>query len=90
MPQPSARPTIIDISTAALFMTGMAPGSAQTTGSISVLGASSKWSGCAAFGTRVNILVRVASSMWISRPILTEAFAIFAVFGSAVVAMGGW
>jgi hypothetical protein len=90
MPQPSARPTIIDISTAALFMTGSDPGSAHTTGSISVFGSSSKWAGCAAFGTRVNILVRVASSMWISRPTLREDFAIFAVFGSAVVAMRGW
>lgn len=62
---------MIDISTARRFMTGRTPGNAATIGSTSEFGSASKWSGWAAFGTRVNILVRVASSTWISRPIFS-------------------
>ncbi|QKK06935.1 MAG: hypothetical protein HND58_01350 [Planctomycetota bacterium] len=71
MPQPRASPTRIDISTASRFITGSAPGRASTVGSIRVLGAASSSAAlpaCAGLGARENILLRVASSTWISMP----------------------
>ena len=63
--------TIMAIWTASRFITGSAPGRARTTGSMSVLGAALSYSGCAGLGQRENILVRVASSTWTSRPTLS-------------------
>ena len=51
------------LSRASLFMTGSVPGSASTTGSVSVLGGSPK-----PVATRVNIFERVLSCTWTSSP----------------------
>src|SRR5262249_1199196 len=61
---PSARPTAIVRSTAARLATGSAPGCAVQAGQMRVLGSPPD-----SFGQRQNILLRVESCTWISRPI---------------------
>ncbi len=79
MEQPSAAPTSIDISIADRLSTGRAPGRDRTTGSMSVLGSALSNSLHAGLPTRVNILVRVASSIWTSSPTISLTLVISAM-----------
>jgi hypothetical protein len=61
--QPSSCPALMIASSAALFITGSAPGSASTTGSVSV------FTSCPyPAATRVNIFDWVLIWTWTSRP----------------------
>ena len=61
---PSASPSLIVSSIAALFGTGSAPGNARQTGHVWVFGSPPN-----PFVHRQNIFVRVFSWTWISNPI---------------------
>src|SRR5205085_10908388 len=64
---PSANPTLIEYSTAVLFITGNVPGSPSTTGSTCEFGSPPK-----PLAAPVNIFDFVASWTWISMPTRTR------------------